>query len=82
MVLNEPETSLHKDLLPALARLIVRASRDCQIWLVSHDAELIALLQQESGGGELCRFELEKELGASRVIGQGLLDAPAWYWPK
>ena len=27
MVLNEPETSLHPDLLPALARLIVEASK-------------------------------------------------------
>ena len=31
MVLNEPETSLHPDLLPALARLIVNASQHCQV---------------------------------------------------
>lgn len=30
MVLNEPETSLHPDLLPALARLIAAASNRCQ----------------------------------------------------
>jgi len=30
MVLNEPETSLHPDLLPALARLIAAASKQCQ----------------------------------------------------
>ncbi len=29
MVLNEPETSLHPELLPALGRLIAEASRRC-----------------------------------------------------
>jgi len=36
MVLNEPETSLHPDLLPALARLITRAASRSQVWVVSH----------------------------------------------
>jgi len=36
MVLNEPETSLHPDLLPALARLIIKASKSTQVWVVSH----------------------------------------------
>jgi len=31
MVLNEPETSLHADLLPALARLIIRASQRSRV---------------------------------------------------
>jgi predicted ATPase len=35
MVLNEPETSLHADLLPALARLIARASEHTQIVAVT-----------------------------------------------
>jgi predicted ATPase len=30
MVLNEPETSLHPDLLPALARLIAAASNSAK----------------------------------------------------
>lgn len=47
MVLNEPETSLHPDLLPALARLIAQASRRTQVWVVSHAARLIAALEQE-----------------------------------
>ena len=45
MVLNEPETSLHPDLLPALARLIIRASGQCQVWGVSHASRLICALQ-------------------------------------
>jgi predicted ATPase len=36
MVLNEPETSLHPDLLPALARLIIAAARRGQLIVVSH----------------------------------------------
>lgn len=36
MVLNEPETSLHPDLLPALARLIIHASEYAQVWVVTH----------------------------------------------
>ncbi len=36
MVLNEPETSLHPDLLPALARLIRAAANQTQIIVVSH----------------------------------------------
>jgi hypothetical protein len=35
MVLNEPETSLHPDLLPALARLIVATAERSQVWVVS-----------------------------------------------
>ena len=46
MVVNEPETSLHPDLLPALARLIVEASKQSQLWVVSHSARLIAALEE------------------------------------
>ncbi len=38
MVLNEPETSLHPDLLPPLARLIAQASKQSQAVVVSHAA--------------------------------------------
>ncbi|MDT8908019.1 MULTISPECIES: AAA family ATPase [Pseudomonas] len=78
MVLNEPETSLHPDLLPALARLIIRASANCQVWVVSHATRLIAALQQDDD----CNcIMLEKDLGQTGVVGQGMLDAPAWNWP-
>ncbi|MFY7954476.1 MAG: AAA family ATPase [Armatimonadaceae bacterium] len=36
LALNEPETSLHNDVLPALAELIVQASRRSQLWVVTH----------------------------------------------
>jgi predicted ATPase len=41
MVLNEPETSLHLDLLPPLARLILAAGKNTQIIVVSHAPLLI-----------------------------------------
>lgn len=78
MVLNEPETSLHPDLLPALARLIIRASQQCQVWVVSHASRLIAALQQDP---ECNSIVLEKNFGQTEIVGQSLLDEPAWHWP-
>jgi predicted ATPase len=78
MVLNEPETSLHPDLLAALARLISRASTNTQIWVVSHSTRLIAALNESP---HCHSIELEKEFGETKLAGQGLLDEPSWHWP-
>jgi predicted ATPase len=78
MVLNEPETSLHPDLLPALARLIIRASQRSQVWVVSHASRLIAALNESPACHAIA---LEKNLGQTQIVGQGMLDAPAWHWP-
>jgi predicted ATPase len=78
MVLNEPETSLHPDLLPALARLIIKASEATQVWVVSHASRLIAALEK---AGDCHSIALDKNLGETHVMGQGVLDAPAWHWP-
>ncbi|WP_319929781.1 AAA family ATPase [Xenorhabdus santafensis] len=79
MVLNEPETSLHPDLLPALARLILRASQHSQVWVISHANRLVNSLIHTPN----CQhIELEKELGQTKIRGQGILDAPAWHWPN
>jgi predicted ATPase len=40
IALNEPETSLHPDLLDPLARLIARAAQRTQIWVVTHSERL------------------------------------------
>jgi predicted ATPase len=78
MVLDEPEMSLHPDLLPAFARLIIHASKNTQIWVISHSSRLVAAL----GEAPECRsIVLEKDLGETRIVGQGLLDRPAWEWP-
>lgn len=75
MILNEPETSLHPDLLPALARLIAKASLNAQIVVVSHAQSLVSALQ-EAGAR---RIVLEKELGETVVDGE---ERPAWNWPS
>ncbi|MET1257161.1 AAA family ATPase [Aliikangiella maris] len=78
MVLNEPETSLHPDLLPALARLILRAARNSQVWVISHANRLIQTLQQS----EICHtIVLTKELGQTIIPQQDILSKPAWHWP-
>jgi predicted ATPase len=79
MVLNEPETSLHPDLMPALARLIRHASRRTQVWVVSHASRLIAALEEDP---DCLSITLEKDLGETRIVGQSLLDRPPWHWPE
>ena len=79
MVLNEPETSLHPDLLPALARLIVKASQKSQLWIVSHAPRLISALEEHEDCNSL---RLEKELGETRVPGLRPLELPPWEWPE
>lgn len=78
MVLNEPETSLHPDLLPALGRLISRAGRDTQVWVVSHAVRLVATLREDKNCNAV---ELDKSLGESVVGTWGTLDEPTWKWP-
>ncbi len=41
LVLNEPETSLHPELLPPLARLIRSAAERSQVMVVSHSSALV-----------------------------------------
>jgi predicted ATPase len=76
MVLNEPETSLHADLLPALARLIARASEHTQIVAVTHAQELVEALTT-IGAQPLC---LVKDFGATMLEGVAPLEQPPWNW--
>ncbi len=79
LVLNEPETSLHPDLLPALARLIVRASARSQVVVVTHSGTLGAALAREAGHRAIA---LEKSFGETSMAGLGLLGQPSWTWPE
>lgn len=79
MVLNEPETSLHPDLMPALAHLIGQAAERSQLWVVSHSPALTEALERSS---KCTPVLLQKELGETRVAGQSsLIDRPSWAWP-
>ena len=75
MVLNEPETSLHHDLAPTLARLIRKASETSQVWVVTH-LPMLAELLEENDRSQLIR--LEKELGETHIQGQDSLNTPIW----
>lgn len=64
MVLNEPETSLHPDLLPALGRLLRKAAQRSQVIVVSHAAALVEELERNAG----CqRIRLVKSFGETRL---------------
>jgi len=49
LALNEPETSLHPDHLPALARLLARAAQRSQVWIVTHSRDLATALENAGG---------------------------------
>jgi len=78
MVLNEPETSLHPDLLPALARLIAATGARSQVIVVTHSAKLIAALSEQPGCNSIV---LEKTFGETTTAGRTELNIPAWNWP-
>jgi len=80
LVLNEPETSLHPELIRPLAALIAGAAARTQVVVVSHSRPLIDALAHDEP--DLTRVELMKDLGETRVAGRGRLEQPAWQWPK
>ncbi len=79
MVLNEPETSLHPDLLPALARLILAAAKNTQIIVVSHS---LPLIRQLASASVCTHLHLLKDFGETKLEGSTLFNAPKWTWPK
>jgi predicted ATPase len=74
VVLNEPETSLHPDLIAPLGRLIAKASQQCQLIVVTHAAVLVELLR-DAGGAV---YELVKEAGETVVSD---VTPQTWTWP-
>ncbi len=79
MVLNEPETSLHPDLLSPLARLIAQDSKGSQVVVVTHSPRLIAALSEQSGCHSIT---LEKSFGETAISGLREIDVPRWDWPR
>lgn len=75
MVLNEPETSLHPDLLAPLGRLIVAAATRSQAIVVSHSQPLVTALDEAGASRHIL---LEKRLGET-IIADG--EMPLWTWP-
>ncbi len=76
MVLNEPETSLHPDLLPPLGRLMKRCADRTQLWVISHAQSLVDSL---TAYDDCVHLELDKQL-AETVVSDDI-ESPAWRWP-
>ena len=72
IALNEPEASLHPDLLEPLARLIVRASERTQIWLVTHSERLAAAIASH---GAVEPLTVIKREGATWIDGLNFAGA-------
>jgi predicted ATPase len=70
LALNEPETSLHPDLLQPLARLIAQSSRSSQLWITTHSRALAEHIEAFAGQP---RVELKLVEGETRIAGQGLV---------
>ena len=79
LVLNEPETSLHADVLPGLADLIAYAATRTQVVVVSHSPAIVDALVAEHSDA-VVHHEFVKELGETRVAGTGPFDRPLWEW--
>jgi len=64
IALNEPEASLHDDLIEPLAAMILHASARTQLVVVTHSSALADILEAR---GDTTRIALEKHRGATVV---------------
>ena len=78
MVLNEPETSLHPDLVAPLASMIRAAAAATQVVVVTHSQMMRGHLDVDDAS----EIELYKEWGETRVADQTMLSTPPWEWGK
>jgi predicted ATPase len=78
MILNEPESSLHPQLLAPLGRLMAKVAKKCQMIVVSHADELVDALQ---GNHNSKVITLQKELGETIIPNMTIIDRPKWKWP-
>jgi predicted ATPase len=72
LVLNEPETSLHGDMLPALARLVSHAAKSSQMLVTTHSSRLCELINEHRRANTL---SLEKVNGETRIKGYTSIGA-------
>ncbi len=92
MVLNEPETSLHPDLVRPLASLIRSTALQTQVVVVTHSGALLEFLDAvplserradaDADDAEAVQVRLTKDLGETKVGGLGPLTSPPWAWGK
>jgi predicted ATPase len=66
LALNEPEASLHQDLLEPLAVQIVEASKRTQVWVTTHSTTLADIIERRSG---VSPTVLRKMSGETKLVG-------------
>lgn len=66
IALNEPESSLHPDLMEALGEMVVLAAERTQVWVVTHSERLAATIEA-SGAGAIRK--VVKVNGATTIDG-------------
>ncbi len=66
IALNEPEASLHPDLMAPLAHLVLRAAERTQLWLVTHSTRLAEAI---AATGSAKVRTVAKQEGATRIEG-------------
>jgi predicted ATPase len=64
MALNEPETSLHPDLLVPLGELLAAMSERCHLWVTAHSEPLAAELHRLK---RIAPIRLAKKQGATTL---------------
>ncbi|HEY9677344.1 MAG TPA: AAA family ATPase [Drouetiella sp.] len=69
LAINEPEGSLHSQLLEPLAKLIVNASENTQIWLTTHSRQLADAILELTGHEPI---ELGMVKGETTLLNVGL----------
>jgi len=75
IALNEPEASLHSELISPLAKMILRASEDTQMIVVTHSHQLADILEVE---GAATRVSLEKRQGET-VLSSRTSGDTSWH---
>jgi predicted ATPase len=66
VALNEPESSLHPDLMAPLGKMVAKAAERTQVWLVTHSERLAAAITT-TGAGAI--REVAKVDGATTIEG-------------
>jgi predicted ATPase len=66
IALNEPESSLHPDLIEPLGRMVAQAAERTQVWLVTHSQRLAQVIEKTGAGAVRT---VSKRAGATSIDG-------------
>lgn len=70
LAINEPESSIHEDLMEPLGKLIVKAAQNTQLWITTHSRELALSIKKH---GHCDSVELNK-INGETCIGNHFIE--------